>query len=157
MRLARTIAIAALAFVSACASNTSNTTSSATAAPARAGQKTWTCPVCGMDFQGNGQVGYFGQYELHFCGRPDAEQYAVLPKEKRAKIAAAQVLPQKQITNTICPLTGEALTAAAAPVTYDGAIIGFASVADANQFKSLPKAKQQSIIDQWKNQSAATS
>lgn len=94
-------------------------------------------------------------WEVHFCSRPDAEQFAVMPREKRAKLAAVQVLPQKKISNATCPITGQTLTAAAAPVTYEGVVIGFASVADANQFSSLPAAKKKSLIDQWRSSGSA--
>jgi len=72
-----------------------------------------------------------------------------MPISKRAKLCAPQVLEQKGITNATCPLTGERLTASAGPVKYEGQTIGFASLSDANQFKSLPKTQQKKTIDKW--------
>jgi len=142
------LSIVVVSFFTSCASTSPST------APAKKGTKIWVCPVSGTEFQGDGHSGYYGLYEVHFCSRADAEQFASLPKEKRAKLAAAQVLPQKKITNSTCPLTGESLTAAAAPMKFEGEVIGFASEADANQFKSLPPAKQKSIIDRWRQQAS---
>lgn len=142
--------------MSACATTSTTTTTSTSAAPAKSAKKYWTCPVCGMEFKGDGHVGYYGVYPVHFCSRVDAEQFTALPPDKRATLAAPQVLSQKKITNSTCPLTGETLTAAAAPVKYEGEIIGFASTADANQFMSLTKAKQQSTIDRWRQSTSQT-
>lgn len=114
------------------------------------GRTVWICPISGQEVVGAGHVGYYGIYEVHFASRADAEQFASLPKEKRAALAAQQVLAQKKITNTTCPLTGNTLNAAAAPVVWEGVVIGFYSVADANQFKSLPPARQQKVIQAWK-------
>jgi hypothetical protein len=61
-----------------------------------------------------------------------------------------QVLAQRHITNTVCPLTGATLDANASPVTWDGKTIGFASAADANQFRSLKKEQQAKIIEKWR-------
>ncbi len=161
MRLpALAVVAATLSFLGACASTPpagSSATSAAAPASAPRGAKTWTCPISGTEFKGDGQVAYFGMWEVHCCTRADAEQFAAMPPEKRARLAAPQVLPQKKITNTTCPLTGDALTAAAAPVTYEGVVIGFASLADANQFRSLPPAKQKDVIDRWKSTSASGS
>jgi hypothetical protein len=48
-------------------------------------------------------------------------------------------------------MTGETLTALAAPVTWDGTTIGFASMADANQFRAFTKEKQAAVIAAWRN------
>lgn len=153
-RIVHSLALTSLVLITGCASNPSAAT--AAAAPAKAGRKTWVCPVCSQEFAGEGQVAYYGLYEVRCCSRADAEQLTALPASKRAQLATAQVLQQKKITNTTCPLTGETLTAAAAPATYETVVIGFASIADANQFKSLPKEKQKVIIDRWQNQSVAS-
>lgn len=107
-------------------------------------------PITREPIQGEGHAGYYGQWKVLFNSSADAVQYATLPRDKRAKLAAPQVLAAKQITNTTCPITGETLTAAAAPAKYEGEIIGFASVADANQFKSLAKNRQAKVIEKWK-------
>lgn len=142
--------------MTACASTPASAMTSTSAAPAGAGKKTWICPVCVTEFRGDGHIGYYGVYAVHFCSRVDAEQFTSLAYEKRSKLAAAQVLPQKKITNSTCPLTGEELTAAAMPVKYEGEIIGFASAADANQFMSLAPAKQKSVIDRWRQSTSQT-
>lgn len=158
--LAPFIAFASIAFVSACASSSSSGSGSSAAAVSpgatSSGKKTWTCVLCGEEIAGAGQTGYYGAYELHFCSKGDAEQFVSLPRDKKAKLAAPQVLEAKKITNKSCPLTGEELTAAAAPVVYESQIIGFATVADANQFKSLPAAKQKDLIAKWRTQAGST-
>jgi len=88
-------------------------------------------------------------WKVHFENAENAAQFASLAPAKRAKLAAPQVLKAKGISNETCPLTGEPLTAAAAPVRYEGRVIGFASVADANQFNSLTKKKQAQMIEKW--------
>jgi len=110
----------------------------------------WVDPISKEPVKGEGHVGYYGQWPVHFENGANAAQWASLPKAKRAKLAAPQVLPQKKITNHVCPLTGAELDAAAAPVTWDGAVIGFASSADANQFRALKKEKQDRIIAAWR-------
>jgi hypothetical protein len=109
------------------------------------------CPISGEVVTTSSPCAMYGVYPVYCKTVEDARQFAALPKAKRAQLATEQVLAQKRITNTTCPLTGEKLTAAAAPVLYDGMIIGFASVADANQFNSLPPAKKKSCIDAWKS------
>ena len=111
-------------------------------------------PITGEPVGANCHVGYYGQWQVRFNNPADAAQFASLPKAKRDKLAAPQVLAQKGITNTVCPLTGATLTAAAAPVKVDGAVVGFATMADANQFRSLKKAKQDSVIEAWKKDGA---
>ena len=119
--------------------------------PVKAGAKPkWVDPISKEPVKGEGHVGYYGQWPVHFENGANAAQWASLPKAKRAKLAAPQVLPQKKITNHVCPLTGAELDAAAAPVTWDGAVIGFASSADANQFRALKKEKQDRIIAAWR-------
>ena len=73
-------------------------------------------------------------------------------KKARARAASEQVLPQKRITNATCPMSGETLDAAAVPILFDGQIYGFASLADANDFRALTAKpeKQRKIIEQWK-------
>ena len=108
------------------------------------------CPISGEVVTTSSPCAMYGVYPVYCKTVEDARQFASLPKAKRAQLATEQVLAQKRITNTTCPLTGETLTAAAAPVLYDGTVIGFASVADANQFNSLPPAKKKACIDAWK-------
>jgi hypothetical protein len=108
-------------------------------------------PITQETVTGQGHIGYFGQWQVRFNSSASAEQFAALPRAKRAALAAAQVLPKKGIHNSICPMTGETLTALAAPVTWDGTIIGFASMADANQFRAFTKEKQSAVIAAWRN------
>ncbi len=136
--------LSALLFDGACAS-TQNTAAPVTAAAAM------NCPISGEPVTKNTlYVAYYGIYPVYCASLSDSTQFGSLPASKRAEVAATQVLAQKKITNTTCPLTGSALTAAASPVKYNETIIGFATSADANQFRSLPKAEQQKIIDAWK-------
>lgn len=106
-------------------------------------------PISREPVAGEGFVGYYGMWKVHFESAENAAQFASLAPAKRAKLAAPQVLKAKGIPNETCPLTGEPLTAAAAPVRYEGQVIGFASVADANQFNALTKKKQAQIIGKW--------
>ena len=108
-------------------------------------------PITQESVTGQGHIGYFGQWQVRFNSSASAEQFAALPRAKRATLAAAQVLPKKGIHNSICPMTGETLTALAAPVTWDGTMIGFASMADANQFRAFTKEKQAAVIAAWMN------
>jgi hypothetical protein len=111
-------------------------------------------PITQEPVDGSGHIGYFGQWQVRFNSAASAAQFAALPRAKRAALAAAQVLPKKGIHNSICPLTGETLTALAAQVTWDGTVIGFASMADANQFRAFTKEKQAAVIAAWTNAGA---
>jgi hypothetical protein len=111
-------------------------------------------PITQERVDGSGHIGYFGQWQVRFNSAASAAQFAALPRAKRATLAAAQVLPKKGIHNSICPMTGETLTALAAPVTWDGAVIGFASMADANQFRAFTKEKQAAVMAAWTNAGA---
>lgn len=111
-------------------------------------------PMTQEPVDGSGHIGYFGQWQVRFNSAATAAQFAALPRAKRAALAAAQVLPKKGIQNATCPLTGETLTALAAPVTWDGTVIGFASMADANQFRAFTKEKQAAVIAAWTNAGA---
>jgi len=106
-------------------------------------------PITKEPVVGSSHVGYYGQWQLRFISADTAAQFAALPRAKRNKLGAAQVLPQKGIRNSVCPLTGETLTAQAAPVTWDGKIIGFATGADANRFRLMNKDKQSKIMTTW--------
>ncbi len=119
------------------------------AAPAAKTEPECIDPITQEPVVGPGHVGYYGQWQIRFNSAADAAQFAALPRAKRNKLGTAQVLPQKGIHNAMCPLTGETLTAQAAPVTWDGKVIGFATVADANQFRALKKDKQSKIIAAW--------
>jgi len=108
------------------------------------------CPISGEPVTTDSKyVAYFSVYPVYCASLSDSTQFGSMPISKRSKLCAPQVLEQKGITNTTCPLTGETLTASAGPVKYEGQTIGFASLSDANQFKSLPKAQQKKIIDKW--------
>lgn len=110
-----------------------------------------TCPISGeIVSEETMYVAYFSVYPVYCASLSDSTQLGSMPLAKRAKLCAPQVLAQKQITNSTCPLTGSALSASAIPVTYENQIIGFDTAADANQFKSLPKAQQRKIIDKWR-------
>ncbi|MBL9120374.1 MAG: hypothetical protein JNL80_10725 [Phycisphaerae bacterium] len=108
------------------------------------------CPISGEPVSEASPNALYGIYPVYCSTIADAKQFASLSPSKRAAAAAEQVLPQKRIANRTCPLSGETLTAAAAPVTYEGVIIGFASVADANQFGSLAKGKKAEMIAAWR-------
>jgi hypothetical protein len=109
-----------------------------------------TCPVTGETVTVESEAAYFECYPVFCADRASARQFASLEAKQRARLGAEQVLAQKGIANTTCPVTGETLTAAAAPALFEGEVIGFASLADANQFRSLPEAKRARLIAQWK-------
>ena len=115
-----------------------------------------TCPVTGETVTDLDQAAYFESYPVYCKGRENARQFASLESAQRARLAAEQVLPQKGIANATCPLTGEKLTANAAAVSFEGAVIGFASAADAAQFRSLKPEKQAKLIADWKSESSAS-
>ena len=112
------------------------------------------CPITGEDVTELDEVAFFECYPVRCKGRENARQFAALPMNQRAKLATDQVLPQKGIDesrgNSTCPITGETLTASAVPVVYEQVVIGFASTADANQFRSLKAEKKALLIAQWK-------
>lgn len=115
-------------------------------------QAEMTCPISGEPVTELDEAAYFGSYPVYCKGRENARQFASLDTRQRARLGAEQVLAQKGITNDTCPLTGEKLDANAAAVVYQGQVIGFASVSDANQFRSLKPEKQAKMIEQWKAQ-----
>jgi hypothetical protein len=96
------------------------------------------------------EAAFFETYPVYCKGRENARQFASLSASQRARLAKDQVLPQKGISNATCPLTGETLNASAAPVVYEGEAIGFASLADANQFRSLRPEKKARTIERWR-------
>ena len=98
---------------------------------------------------GAGEPGHYGQWELRFENADSAAKFAALPKARRAKLAAAQVLPQRGIPNRVCPLTGITLTADAVPVTWNDRTIGFATAADAHRFREMSKSEQLTVIEGW--------
>ena len=110
------------------------------------------CPVTGEPVTDADESAFFETYPVYCKGRENARQFASLSATQRARLAKEQVLPQKGIANADCPLTGETLTAAAAPVVYEGRVIGFASLADANQFRSLNAEKKAKLIERWKSE-----
>lgn len=118
-------------------------------------QTEMTCPITGESVTELDEVAFFECYAVHCKGRDSARQFAALEMKQRARLGAEQVLAQKGISNAICPLSGDTLTAAAAPVTYEGEVIGFSSPADANQFRALPREKQSKLVTQWKAEEAA--
>lgn len=111
-----------------------------------------TCPVSGEPVTELDEAAFFGSYPVYCKGRDNARQFASLDSKQRARLGADQVLAQKGIANDTCPLTGEHLDANASAVVYEGQAIGFASAADANQFRSLKPEKQAKVIEQWKAQ-----
>jgi hypothetical protein len=113
------------------------------------------CPITGEPVTEVDEFAFYETYPVYCKGRENARQYASLSAAQRARLGKDQVLPQKGISNATCPLTGEALTAAAAPVVYEGSVIGFASLADANQFRSLNAEKKAKLIAQWKAEQAS--
>ena len=108
------------------------------------------CPISGEVVTELDAVAFFDCFPVYCKGRANARQFAALPMKQRSRLAADQVLAQKGIANRICPLTGETLTAAGSPVVFETVVIGFASIADANQFRSLPLAKKSKMITEWK-------
>lgn len=108
------------------------------------------CPVTGEPVDERSEAAYFESFPVYCKDRASARQLASLEPTQRARLAAEQVLPQKGIANGTCPLTGDALTATAAPVVWQGEVIGFATVADANQFRALPEAKRERLIAAWR-------
>ena len=108
------------------------------------------CPVTGETVTTESEAAFFECYPVYCFDRASARQFASLEMKQRARLGAEQVLAQKGIANTTCPITDEALTAAASPAVFEGEVIGFASLADANQFRSLPIEKRAKLIAQWK-------
>jgi len=98
---------------------------------------------------GAGEPGHYGQWELRFENADSAAKFAALPKARRAKLAAAQVLPQRGIPNRVCPLTGITLAADAVPVTWNDRTIGFATAADAHRFREMSRSDQLTVIENW--------
>ncbi len=117
-------------------------------------QTEMVCPICGEPVTELDEAAYFESYPVYCKGRDNARQFASLELKQRARLGADQVLPQKGIANRTCPLTGETLDARAAAVTYEGTVIGFASAADANQFRSLKAERKAKVIAQWKAEQA---
>jgi hypothetical protein len=117
-------------------------------------QTEMVCPICGEPVTELDEAAYFESYPVYCKGRENARQFASLELKQRARLGADQVLPQKGITNRTCPLTGEALDARAAAVTYEGTVIGFSTAADANQFRSLKAERKAKVIAQWKAEQA---
>ena len=113
------------------------------------------CPIMGEPVTELDEVAYFESYPIYCKGRDSARQFASLEYSKRARYGADQVLPQKGIANLTCPITGETLTAGAAAVVYQGRTIGFASPADASQFRALKPERQERTISQWQESEAA--
>ena len=114
-----------------------------------------TCPVTGEVVTCESAVAYFECYPVYCVDRASARQFASLEMKQRARLAAEQVLAQKGIRNTTCPITGDTLTAAGSPAIFEGEVIGFASAADANQFRSLPAEKRTKLIAQWRESESA--
>jgi len=107
-------------------------------------------PISNEPVSTDAHVGYYGQWQVRFSSAANAVRFASLPKAQRDVLAAPQVLAQQGIRNTVCPLTGATLTASAAGVMVDGSMVGFATMADANRYRALDRAKQDAIIAAWK-------
>lgn len=144
----------AAALLAGCASGTKSTLPAIERYPAIV-QAEMTCPISGETVTVCDEAAYFESFPVYCKGRANARQFASLEAKQRARLASDQVLPQKGIANRTCPLTGDALTAAAAPVAYEGVVIGFASAADANQFRSLKAEKKARLIEAWRAEEAA--
>jgi hypothetical protein len=123
--------------------------------PAPIVQVEMLCPISGEPVTIDDEAAYIESFVVYCKGRENARQFASLDAKQRGKLGAAQVLPQKGIANTTCPLTGETLTAWASPVVYEGTVIGFASVSDANQFRALKADRKAKMIADWKASSGA--
>ena len=115
-----------------------------------------TCPVSGEPVTMLDEAAFFESFPVFCKGRVNARQFASLEMKQRARLAAEQVLPQKGIANTTCPLTGEPLTANASAVAFEGTVVGFATPADAAQFRSLKPEKPSKLIADWKTESSAS-
>lgn len=118
-------------------------------------QAEMNCPITGETVTDADAAAYYESYPVYCKGRENARQFAALDAKQRAKLGAEQVLPQKGIANKTCPLTGETLDARATAVVYEGAAIGFASSADANQFRSLKADQKAEIIADWRKSGGA--
>lgn len=140
-----TMILGTICLLAACQSNPA----SSQASSAHPSKPALVCPVSGRPIEGEGASAYYGVHEILCVDRDAANQFGSLPVRKRAALAGPQVLARQGITNTTCPLTGKPLDAEAVAVTYQGTIYGFACLADANQFLSLPKKKQAAIIAQF--------
>lgn len=150
VRLAHAGAVALVVGLAGCQSTPTPTKADASAKTAL------TCPITGEPVTDQSPSALYGVFPVYCSTVGDARQFASLAPKSRARLAKDQVLPQKGIRNHLCPITGEELTAAAAPATYEGETIGFASVADANQFRSLTPKKQAQIVAQWRTDEART-
>jgi len=152
--LVRTLALASLPLVVACSADPEiakkvdrsfPTEPSAPPAPI-------LCPITGEEVTVADPQAWFNVYPVYCRTEADRKQFATLKPAARARAASDQVLPQKRITNATCPMSGETLDAAAVPILFEGEIYGFASLADANDFRALlaKPEKQRKIISEWK-------
>ena len=121
-----------------------------TVADASSARRSTIDPISNEPVSTDAHVGYYGQWQVRFNSTANAVRFASLPKAQRDVLAAPQVLAQQGIRNNVCPLTGATLTASAAGVMVDGSMVGFATMADANRFRALDRAKQDAIIAAWK-------
>lgn len=152
--LARTIALVTLPLVCACtadpelAKKVDRSFPTEPAAP----HAPILCPITGEEVTVESPQAWFNVYPVYCLTEADRKQFATLKPKARARAASEQVLPQKRITNATCPMSGETLDAAAVPILFDGQIYGFASLADANDFRALTAKpeKQRKIITEWK-------
>ena len=110
------------------------------------------CPISGAEVTAESPQAWFNVYPVLCQTDADRKQFAALKAEARARAASEQVLPQKRISNATCPMSGEPLDAGAVPILFEGEIYGFATMADANDFRALnaKPAKQRKIIAEWK-------
>jgi len=117
-----------------------------------------SCPITGEEVTADSPQAWFNVYPVYCRTEADRKQYATLKAGQRARAAAEQVLPQKRIANATCPMSGETLDAGAVPILFEGEIYGFASLADANDFRALTAKpeKQRKIIAEWKASSGET-
>lgn len=152
--LARALVLVVLPLVAACAADPElarKVDRSFPTAPA-APSAPILCPITGEEVTAESPQAWFNVYPVFCLTEADRKQFATLKPKARARAASEQVLPQKRITNATCPMSGETLDAAAVPILFEGEIYGFASLADANDFRALTAKpeKQRKIIERWK-------
>jgi hypothetical protein len=76
--------------------------------PAPIVQVEMLCPISGEPVTIDDEAAYIESFVVYCKGRENARQFASLDAKQRGKLGAAQVLPQKGIANTTCPLPSAA-------------------------------------------------
>ncbi len=103
------------------------------------------CPVSGGWLIPGAQAMQWGEYTIA-VNNHDVNQWHSLPEAQQAKLIAPDVLRERRVVNTHCPISGERLMADAPTAEYDGEIIGFASQIDKNQWGALPERSHARLI-----------